>query len=483
MKPLSTGNPSSSSNAPSSAGSGATGAAGSRRPPALLRRILVANRGEIALRIIRACKELGIDAIAVYSQADRDAVYLRYADESICIGPPASASSYLDIPRIMSAAEIADVEAIHPGYGFLSENEHFAEVCRSCGIEFIGPPTEAIAKMGNKSVARSIAAECGVPITRGSEGLLKDENQGLEIARKIGFPVMIKAAAGGGGRGMRVAHNEISFVNGFMSARAEAEAAFKDGSLYVEKYVQGARHIEIQIIGDKHGNIVHLGERDCSLQRRHQKLVEEAPSPALDEDLRRRMGEAAIAIARAVRYENAGTLEFLVDRDKNFYFMEMNTRSQVEHPVTEMVTGIDLVKEQIRVASGFPLSFKQEDIKIQGHAIECRINAEDPDNGFKPSPGKIGLYFQPGGIGVRVDSHVYSGFTITPHYDSMVGKLIVHRRTREEAIQAMRRALAEYVIEGVKTTIPLHLRIMANSHYQRGQVDTSFVEEYFLRSG
>jgi acetyl-CoA carboxylase biotin carboxylase subunit len=311
---------------------------------------------------------------------------------------------------------------------------------------------------------------------------VKDEQQGLEVARRIGFPVMIKAAAGGGGRGMRVARNEISFVNGFLAARAEAENAFKDGSLYIEKYIEGARHIEIQLIGDRHGSIVHLGERDCSIQRRHQKLIEEAPSPFVDDDLRRRMGEAAVAIARAAGYENAGTIEMLVDRDKCFYFMEMNTRIQVEHPVTEMVTGIDLVKEQIRVASGFPLSFKQEDVRIAGHAIECRINAEDPENGFKPSPGKLGMYFAPGGTGVRVDSHCYSGFSISACYDSMVGKLIVHRPTRDDAIHAMRRALSEYVIEGVKTTIPLHLRILASSHYQRGQVNTTFLEEYFLRS-
>jgi acetyl-CoA carboxylase biotin carboxylase subunit len=445
----------------------------------VLRRILIANRGEIALRVVRACKELGIDAICVYSKADADAIYLRYADETICIGAGPSATSYLDIPRIISAAEIADVEAIHPGYGFLSENEHFAEVCRSCGIEFIGPPTDAIAKMGNKAVARSIARECGVPVTTGSQGILQNEEQGLEIARSIGFPVMIKAAAGGGGRGMRVAHNDISFVNGFMAARAEAENAFKDGSIYVEKYIEGARHIEIQVIGDKHGNIVHLGERDCSVQRRHQKLIEESPSPFLDEDLRRRMGEAAVRICRAVGYENAGTIEFLVDRERNFYFMEMNTRIQVEHPVTEMVTGIDLVKEQIRVASGLPLSFSQDDVKLEGAAIECRINAEDPDAGFKPSPGKISFYFAPGGKGVRVDSHAYAGYTIPRHYDSMVAKLIVHRPTREETITTMKRALGEYVIEGVKTTLPLHQKIMNHAQFVRGQVNTTFVEEYF----
>jgi len=462
---------------PSSSSSAQRRAAGQT----LFRRILIANRGEIALRIIRACKELGIDTVVVYSREDRDAIYLRYADEAICIGPAASGASYLDIPRILSAAEIADVEAIHPGYGFLSENEHFADVCRSCGIEFIGPPTDAIANMGNKATARALAQRVGVPVTRGSEGILRDESHGLEVARQIGFPVMIKAAAGGGGRGMRVAHNEISFVNGFLAARAEAEAAFKDGSLYVEKYIEGARHIEIQVIGDRHGNLAHLGERDCSLQRRHQKLVEEAPSPFVDEALRARMGAAAVEIARASGYENAGTIEFLVDKDKNFFFMEMNTRIQVEHPVTEMVTGIDIVKEQIRIASGMPLSFRQEDVRFQGHAIECRVNAEDPANGFKPSPGRISVYFPPGGSGVRVDSHVYGGFAISPHYDSMVAKLIVHRPTRDQAIDTMRRALAEYVIEGVTTTIPLHQRIMSNAHFQRGQTNTTFIEDHFLR--
>jgi acetyl-CoA carboxylase biotin carboxylase subunit len=447
----------------------------------VLRRILIANRGEIALRILRACKELGIDAICVYSTEDANAIYLRYAEETICIGPGPASSSYLDIPRIISAAEVADVEAIHPGYGFLSENEHFAEVCRSCGIEFVGPSAEAIALMGNKARARDLARECGVPVTTGSKGVLKDEEEGLAIAREIGFPVMIKAAAGGGGRGMRIARNEISFVNGFLAARAEAESAFKDGSLYVEKYVEGARHIEIQIFGDRHGNVVHLGERDCSIQRRHQKLIEEAPSPVLDEELRARMGAAAVRIAKAAKYENAGTIEFLLDREKNFYFMEMNTRIQVEHPVTEMVTGLDLVKEQIRVASGLPLSFSQSDVRIEGAAIECRINAEDPERGFAPSPGTVSLWFPPGGAGVRVDSHVYSGYTIPRHYDSMLGKLIVHRATREEAITTMKRALDEFIVQGIKTTIPFHARIMTNSHFLRGQATTTFVDDYFLK--
>ncbi len=446
----------------------------------MLRRILIANRGEIALRILRACKQLGIEAVCVYSKEDRDAIYLRYADETICIGPGPAATSYLDIPRIISAAEIADVEAIHPGYGFLSENPHFAEVCRSCGIEFIGPSAEAISIMGNKARARALAREVGIPITPGSETIVSDEQRGLAIARELGFPVMIKAAAGGGGRGMRLAHNDISFVNAFLAARAEADAAFKDSSLYIEKYIEGARHIEIQVMGDRFGNLVHMGERDCSVQRRHQKLIEEAPSPAVDEDLRTRMGAAALQLARAAKYENAGTVEFLVDRDKRFYFMEMNTRIQVEHPVTEAVTGLDLVKEQIRVASGEQLSFRQEDIRITGAAIECRINAEDPDDGFKPCPGRIGLYFPPGGAGIRLDSHVYSGFTISPYYDSLVGKLIVSRPTRDQAIVAARAALAEFVIEGIKTTIPLYQRIFANIHYQRGQIDTKFVEDYFM---
>ncbi len=447
----------------------------------MLKRILIANRGEIALRILRACKEMGIDAVCVYSTDDANAIYLRYAEETICIGPGPATESYLDIPRIMSAAEIADVEAIHPGYGFLSENEHFAEVCRSCGIEFIGPPASAIALMGNKARARDLARECGVPVTTGSRGVVRDEEEGLRVAREIGFPVMIKAAAGGGGRGMRVAHNEISFVNGFLAARAEAESAFKDGSIYIEKYVEGARHIEIQVFADRLGNVVHLGERDCSIQRRHQKLIEESPSPFMDEDLRRRMGEAAVRIARAAKYENAGTIEFLVDRDRNFYFMEMNTRIQVEHPVTEMVTGFDLVKEQIRVASGLPLSFSQSDVRISGAAIECRINAEDPDAGFKPSPGTIAFWFPPGGAGVRVDTHAYAGYTIPRHYDSMLGKLIVHRPTREEAIVATKRALDEFVVEGVKTTIPFHARIMGNAHFQKGQVTTTFVDDWFLK--
>jgi acetyl-CoA carboxylase biotin carboxylase subunit len=445
----------------------------------MFKRVLIANRGEIALRVLRACKSLGIETVCIYSEADRDAIYLRYADETICIGPPPARESYLDIPRIISAAEIADVEAIHPGYGFLSENAHFAEVCRSCNIKFIGPPPEAIKLMGDKTSAKNAAKKAGVPLVPGSEGLLESEEQARSLAQKIGYPVIIKATAGGGGRGMRVAHNDMALVNGFLAAKAEAEAAFKNPGVYMEKYVEGARHVEIQILADQHGNVIHLGERDCSVQRRHQKLIEESPSPALDEDLRRRMGACAVNLAKLAGYQNAGTVEFLVDRDRNFYFMEMNTRIQVEHPVTEMVTGIDLVRAQLRIASGERLPWKQEDVKLKGAAIEVRINAEDPDADFKPSPGRIERFFAPGGIGVRLDSHAYAGYTVPPNYDSMIGKLIVRGDTREEALDAMKRALDEFVIEGVKTTIPLHKKIVTHVQFQRGNVDTSFIAEYF----
>jgi acetyl-CoA carboxylase biotin carboxylase subunit len=445
----------------------------------MFKRVLIANRGEIALRVLRACKSLGIETVCIYSEADRDAIYLRYADETICIGPAPARESYLDIPRIISAAEIADVEAIHPGYGFLSENAHFAEVCRSCNIKFIGPPPEAIKLMGDKTSAKNAARKAGVPLVPGSEGLLESEEQARSLAQKIGYPVIIKATAGGGGRGMRVAHNDMALVNGFLSAKAEAEAAFKNPGVYMEKYVEGARHVEIQVLADQHGNVIHLGERDCSVQRRHQKLVEESPSPALDEELRRKMGTCAVALAKQAGYQNAGTVEFLVDRDRNFYFMEMNTRIQVEHPVTEMVTGFDLVRTQLRIAAGERLPWKQEDVKLKGAAIEVRINAEDPDNDFKPSPGKIDRWFSPGGIGVRLDSHAYAGYSVPPNYDSMIGKLIVRGETRDEAIDAMKRALDEFVIEGVKTTIPLHKKIIRHVQFQRGNVDTSFIAEYF----
>lgn len=444
-------------------------------------RILIANRGEVALRIIRACRELGIETVVVYSEADRDAQYLKYADEAICIGPASSAKSYLDISRIISAAEISDVEAIHPGYGFLSENSHFAEVCRSCNIGFIGPVPEAAALAGNKWKSREVAAKAGIAVLPGSRQAVREETDALEIAHRLGYPVMIKAALGGGGRGMRLAHNDVSLVSGLLTAQSEAGAAFKDSSVYIEKYIEQARHIEIQILADQHGTFVHLGERDCSIQRRFQKLLEEAPSPAVDEKLRRKLGEAAIAFARAVRYVNVGTIEFLVGPDRKFYFIEMNARLQVEHPVTEMITGIDIVKEQIRIAAGEPLSFRQDDVRFQGAAIECRINAEDSNNGFKPSPGIITRYVAPGGPGVRVDSHVYENYRIPPQYDSLIAKLIVHRRTRAEAISGMRRALSEYVLDGVKTTIPLYLDLLGHSRFVRGEVDTAFLEKNFLR--
>jgi acetyl-CoA carboxylase biotin carboxylase subunit len=442
-------------------------------------RILVANRGEIALRVIRACKELGIESVAVYSEADRNCQYLKLADYAVCIGPGPAQKSYLDISRIISAAEITDVDAIHPGYGFLSENAHFAEVCESCNIKFIGPSAESTKTAADKVSARELAKKCRIPVIPGSEEAVKDEKAALDVAHRIGYPVMIKAAGGGGGRGMRAAHNDVSLVHSFLAAQAEAGAAFRNSQLYIEKYVEKARHIEIQILADAHGNTLHLGERDCTIQRRFQKLIEEAPSPVVTPNLRKDMGAAAIAFARAAKYVNAGTCEFLVDERGKFYFIEMNRRIQVEHPVTEMVTGLDLIKEQIRVAAGQRLAFGQRDVVFSGHAIECRINAENPNDNFKPSPGKITHYFPPGGPGVRVDSHVYAGYVIPPFYDSMIGKLIVHRKTRDEAVAAMKRALSEYVVEGVPTTIPLHLAIFDHTQYIRGQVDTTFIESYF----
>jgi acetyl-CoA carboxylase biotin carboxylase subunit len=442
-------------------------------------RILIANRGEIALRVIRACKELGIESVAVYSEADRNNLYLKQADYAICIGPGQAQKSYLDISRIVSAAEIADVDAIHPGYGFLSENPHFAEVCESCNIKFIGPPPSASRATGDKVTARELAKKMKIPTIPGSETAVKDEKEAIDIAHRVGYPVMIKAAGGGGGRGMRVAHNDVSLVHSFLAAQAEAGAAFRNNALYIEKYVEKARHIEIQILADEHGNVVHLGERDCTIQRRFQKLIEEAPSPVMTPGLRKEMGNAAVSFARAAKYANAGTCEFLVDERGKFYFIEMNARIQVEHPVTELVTGIDLVKEQIRIAAGERLRFSQRDITWEGVAIECRINAENPNDGFKPSPGKITSYYPPGGPGVRVDSHVFAGYQIPPFYDSMIGKLIVHRKTRDEAVSAMKRALAEFVIEGVPTTIPIHLAIFDHTQYIKGQVDTTFIESYF----
>jgi acetyl-CoA carboxylase biotin carboxylase subunit len=445
----------------------------------LFRRVLIANRGEIAQRIIRACRELGIETVAVYSEADAEALYLRQADETICIGPAPGGKSYLNIPAIISAAEIADVEAIVPGYGFLAENAHFAEVCRSCNIQFVGPDPEAIRALGDKANAKTMAIKAGVPVVPGSDGPLADEDEALRVAHEIGYPVLIKASAGGGGRGMRAASNDPSLVNAFHAARAEAEAAFKNGAVYIEKLIENPRHVEIQILGDRFGNLVALGERDCSVQRRHQKLIEESPSPSLAPATRTAMMKAALDLARASSYHNAGTVEFLLDKKGNFYFIEVNTRIQVEHTVTELVTGLDLIQEQLLVAGGERLRFRQEDVRYWGHAIQCRINAEDPDRDFQPSPGRIELFVPPGGPGVRVDSHCFSGYTIPPNYDSMIGKLLAHRPDRRTAIATMLRALDEFVIQGPKTVIPLHRKILTHSDFRAGEHDTGFVERYF----
>jgi acetyl-CoA carboxylase biotin carboxylase subunit len=442
----------------------------------MFQRILVANRGEIALRVIRACRDLGIEVVAVFSEADRGAPYLDLADAAICIGPADAAGSYLHIARLISAAERSDVQAIHPGYGFLSENPHFAEVCRACNIEFIGPPHEAMRRLGNKHEARKLAQQAGVPVVPGSEGLIEDDGEALRLAHAMGFPVLIKAAAGGGGRGMRVAHNDLSLRSGLMAARQEAEKAFKDSSVYLEKYIEQPRHIEVQLLGDRHGNVLHLWERDCSLQRRHQKLVEESPAPNLPAKVREQMCDAAVRLAKAAGYYSAGTCEFLVAKQHHFYFIEVNARIQVEHPVTELVTGIDLVQQQIRIAAGEPLAFQQEDVVPHGVAIECRINAEDPYANFRPSPGIITRWQTPGGPGVRLDTHVTAGYRVPPNYDSLVAKLLVHQPTRAQAFACMRRALAEFVIEGVKTTIPLHREIFNHSTFIDGQVDTTFIE-------
>jgi acetyl-CoA carboxylase biotin carboxylase subunit len=445
-------------------------------PETMFQRILVANRGEIALRVIRACRDLGIESVAVFSEADRGAPYLDLADEKVCIGPAPAADSYLNIARLISAAEIMDVQAIHPGYGFLSENPHFAEVCRDCNIEFIGPPQKAMRMLGNKNEARKMAQKAGVPVVPGSDGLIEKEEDALRLAHDMGYPVLIKAAAGGGGRGMRVARNDISLKAGLNSARQEAEKAFKDGSIYLEKYIEFPRHVEIQIIADHHGNVCHLWERDCSLQRRHQKLVEESPAPNLPEAVRLKMCDAAVRLVKEANYQNAGTCEFLVDPQNNFYFIEVNARIQVEHPVSELVTGIDLVQEQIRIAAGEKLTFTQEQVKREGVAIECRINAEDPAADFRPSPGTVTRWQPPGGPGVRLDSHVVTGYRIPPNYDSLIAKLLVHRATRAEAIACMLRALSEFVVEGVKTTIPLHREIFRHSAFREGKVDTTFIE-------
>lgn len=446
----------------------------------MFKKILIANRGEIALRVIRACRELEIETVAVFSEADRDALHVRAADEAVCIGPAATAKSYLHIPNIISAAELTGVDAIHPGYGFLSENARFAEICESCGITFIGPSAEIIENMGDKSKARQTMIAAGVPVVPGSPGPVKDPATAAVIAEEIGYPVLIKASAGGGGKGMRVAQNAKELGKAIQAAQSEAQAAFGNPEIYLEKYVEEPRHIEFQILADQFGNVVHLGERDCSMQRRNQKLLEESPSSALNPELRAKMGQVAVHAAKTANYSNAGTLEFLLDKHGNFYFIEMNTRIQVEHPVTELVTGLDLVKEQIRVAAGEPLGYTQDDVQIRGWAIECRINAENPDKNFMPSPGLIDLYHVPGGPGVRVDSAAYQGYAIPPYYDSMVGKLIVWGKDREEAILRMRRALEEFVIEGVHTTIPFHLRVLDNAFFRRGEIYTNFIQRRIL---
>ncbi len=445
----------------------------------MLSRILIANRGEIALRVIRACHEMGIETVAVYSEADRNASYVRLASESVCIGPPDCNQSYLNIARIISAAEVTNVDAIHPGYGFLAENANFAEICRDCGITFIGPPVEAMRQLGDKVEARKLARRAKVPVVPGSEGIIENEKEALRLANEIGYPVIIKAVAGGGGRGMRVVHNDISLHAALASARSEAEVAFGESSVYMEKFIVEPRHVEVQVMADQEGNVVHFFERDCSIQRRHQKMIEESPCPVLEERDRERLAEAACRLIKEANYINAATVEFLLDKEGNFYFIEVNTRIQVEHPVTEMVTGQDLIKWQLRIAGGEPMTLRQKDIRHQGVAIECRINAEDPANNFSPCPGTIARYIAPGGLGVRIDTHVHQGWTISPNYDSLIAKIIVHQPTRTEAIATMRRALQEFVIEPVKTTIPACLDILSHNLFVKGKVDTGFVERSF----
>jgi acetyl-CoA carboxylase biotin carboxylase subunit len=442
----------------------------------MFEKVLIANRGEIALRIIRACKELGIRTLAVYSEADVDSLHVQLADEAICIGAAPSSESYLKVERIMSAAEIGDVDAIHPGYGFLAENAHFAEVAESCKIKFIGPPSHVIQKMGDKDMARSCARKAGVPVTPGSDGVVENDKDAAKLAKKIGYPVMIKAVAGGGGRGMRAAHNESSLVTGFHSARMEAEKAFGNPNVYIEKLILNPHHIEFQIVADSHGRVIHLGERDCSIQRRNQKVIEECPSPIMTSGLRKKMGNAAVKLAKSVDYENTGTIEFLVDDNGHFYFMEMNTRLQVEHTITEEVYGCDLVKEQIRIAAGERLSPHVEHAQARLHAVECRINAEDPENNFQSSPGRINFYYAPGGRGVRIDSHAYTGYVVPPYYDSLIAKIITAGATRASAINRMRRALDEYYVTGIKTTVPFHAAIMRSGEFRDGKYDTGFVE-------
>lgn len=442
----------------------------------MFKKILIANRGEIALRVIRTCKEMGIKTVAVYSTADKESLHVKFADEAVCIGKPASADSYLNIAHIMAAAEITNADAIHPGYGFLAENSKFSQICHGHGIKFIGPTADMINRMGDKITAKETMIRAGVPVVPGGQGLLESVDEAKSIAKEIGYPVILKATAGGGGKGMRVVYEESDIERAYTTARTEAGASFKNDGVYMEKFVEEPRHIEIQVVGDQYGTVAHLSERDCSIQRRHQKLVEESPSPFMTPELRQKMGEAAIKAASAINYESVGTIEFLVDKHRNFYFMEMNTRIQVEHCVTEEVINFDLIKEQIKIAAGEPISGRN--YEPQKHAIECRINAEDPYNDFRPSPGKITVLHQPGGHGVRVDSHVYAGYVIPPYYDSMIGKLITMAQTREEAIDTMHRALSEYIIEGIKTTIPFHLQLMKNEDFRKGNFTTKFLETF-----
>lgn len=445
----------------------------------MFKRILIANRGEIAVRIIRTCRRLGIETVAIFSEVDRNSLHVKLADAAVCIGPAESAKSYLHIPSIISAAEITDVEAIHPGFGFLSENSHFAEVCRSLDIAFIGPSSEAMNKMSDKALARELAKSAGVPILPGSDGKVPNDEEALRIAHKIGYPVIVKASAGGGGRGIRIAHNDVSLRSGIQQARAEAEAAFGDGAIYLEKFLQNPRHVEVQIVADEHGNVIHLGERDCTMQRRHQKLLEESPSPVVDKSMRKAMGDAAVSLCKACGYTNVGTIEFLFQNNE-FFFMEMNTRIQVEHPVTEMVTGLDIVEEQLRIASGEKLRWRQRDITFTGHAIEFRINAEDPDRNFSPFPGKLELFIPPFGNGVRVDTFAYSGYKIPPNYDSMIAKVIVKGKDRKEAIENGKRALDEFIIEGIKTTIPFHRKLVENVNFVNNDYDINFIDKTYL---
>jgi len=444
----------------------------------LLKKILIANRGEIALRIIRTCRDMGIKTVAVYSEADKESLHVKFADEAVCIGPPPSRESYLSIPRIIAAAEITNADAIHPGYGFLAENAEFSEICSESEIKFIGPSPQMIRSMGDKAYAKDTMRKAGVPVVPGSDGVIATAEEAKKVAAEFGYPVLIKASAGGGGKGMRIVHEESELENAFTMATNEALNAFGNGEVYVEKFVENPRHIEIQVMGDQFGNVVHLGERDCSVQRRHQKLIEETPSPFITEEIREAMGAAAVKGAKSVNYEGAGTVEFIVDKNKNFYFMEMNTRIQVEHPVTEQVTGVDLIREQIAVASGLKLKVKK--VKREGHSIECRINAENPDKNFAPSPGRITSFHMPGGIGVRVDTHAYANYYIPPYYDSMIAKLIVTADNREEAIKRMYRALDEFIIEGVFTTIPFHKKVMKHEKFIDSDYDTSFIEKYKL---